>query len=138
MKKLVLLLLLIFVGFAGWRAGGILSPDALGMAVGILLGVFASLPVALLLLAATRRAPQREFAPSTPNQSGQHSGQMPIVVVAPPAQPGYGQMTGQHFSQLSSPQSQGWPTPYQMPHQAPRPERSFTIVGEQADWVEDD
>ena len=31
------LLLLAFVGFAGWRIGGHLSSDAMGMAVGMLL-----------------------------------------------------------------------------------------------------
>ncbi|HRJ43732.1 MAG TPA: hypothetical protein PL105_17730, partial [Caldilineaceae bacterium] len=56
MKRLAIVGLLIFVGFAGWRVGGALSTDAMGMAVGIVFGVLASLPVALLMLAATTAA----------------------------------------------------------------------------------
>ncbi|MCB0081783.1 MAG: hypothetical protein KDE47_12670 [Caldilineaceae bacterium] len=55
MKSLLGIALLIFVGVVGWRIGGELSPDALGMAVGILFGVMAGIPTALILLASQRR-----------------------------------------------------------------------------------
>ena len=55
MKKVLILGLLIFVGVAGWRVGESLSSDATGMAVGILLGVMAGIPTALLVLASGRR-----------------------------------------------------------------------------------
>ncbi len=124
--------LLIFVGFAGWRAGGVLSTDAMSMAVGMVFGVLASLPAALLMLAATRRSNQAE-PPSPRSQSPQASGQMPIVVVAPPAYLGYGQPAANQFAQLPSAQANGWA----FPPQAARPERAFTIVGEQAEHVDD-
>ena len=51
MKKFVLLGLLIFIGVAGWKVGEGLSSDATGMTVGMLLGVMAGIPTALLVLA---------------------------------------------------------------------------------------
>lgn len=47
--------LLVFVGTAGWRIGEALSPDALSMAVGVLFGVMAGVPTALLVMAGNRR-----------------------------------------------------------------------------------
>lgn len=48
-------LLLIFVGGVGWRIGGSLSSDAFGMAIGILFGIMAGIPTALLVLASEHR-----------------------------------------------------------------------------------
>lgn len=45
----------LIVANAGWRVGGSLSSDALGMAVGMLFGVMAGIPTALLMLASQRR-----------------------------------------------------------------------------------
>ena len=53
--KLIILAALIVVGILGWNIGSLLSPDAVAMAVGVLFGVLAGLPVALLVLAANRR-----------------------------------------------------------------------------------
>src|SRR4051794_16230253 len=55
MRRWIGLALLIFVGAAGWRIGGSLSSDALSMAVGVLFGVVAGVPTALLLMAGSRR-----------------------------------------------------------------------------------
>ena len=143
MKRLIIVALLIFVGFAGWQAGGALSADAMGMAVGIVFGVLASLPAALLILVANRRSAQQE--PPTPRCSGQNQpqtgyghGQMPVVIVAPPAypgygQPGYGQPAGQQYAQLPAPQTGNWA----FPSQPTRAERAFTIVGEQAEHADE-
>jgi len=141
MKRLILVAILIFVGFTGWQAGGALSADAMGMAVGIVFGVLASLPAALLILAATRRSAQQE--PPMPRSSAQNQpqaghGQMPIVLMAPPAhsgygQPGYGQPAGHQYAQLPGAQANDWA----FPSQPTRPERAFTIVGEEAEHVDD-
>lgn len=141
MKRLIIVALLIFVGFAGWQAGGALSSDAMGMAVGIVFGVLASLPAALLILVANRRSTQQE--PHSPRISGPHQpqaghGQMPIVIMAPPAPPGYGQpgygaSAGQPYAQLPAPQTGNWAFP---PPPA-RAERAFTIVGEQSEYVDE-
>lgn len=53
--KLIILAALIVVGILGWNIGSLLSPDAVAMAVGVLFGVLAGLPVALLVLASSRR-----------------------------------------------------------------------------------
>ena len=58
-----------------WTLGTALSSDAIGMAVGVVFGVLASLPTALLLLHA--REPRRTHPEDRP--------QAPIVVVTPPA-----------------------------------------------------
>ena len=49
------LLILIFVGVVGWRIGGNLSSDAMGMAIGMLFGIMAGIPTALILLASEKR-----------------------------------------------------------------------------------
>jgi hypothetical protein len=55
MKQWIGLALLVFVGTAGWRIGHALSPDALSMAVGVLFGVMAGVPTAILVMAGSRR-----------------------------------------------------------------------------------
>ena len=55
MRKFFALAALIFVGVIAWRIGGMLSSDALGMAVGMVFGVMAGIPAALLVLATGRR-----------------------------------------------------------------------------------
>jgi len=142
MKRIAIIALLIFVGFAGWHAGGLLSTDAIGMAVGIVFGVLASLPAALLLLAASRRNAQPESPvnnrPHQQTSQGQMSGQMPIVVMAPPAYPGYGQQANSQYPQWQYPQLNGQPpAQWGYPSQPARPERAFTIIGEQAEYVDE-
>ncbi len=90
MRRFLVMVLLVFVGAAGWRIGGRLSIDALGMAVGIVFGVLASVPAALLVLAASRgRRGEREFGDRS-RQQGPYGGQPPVIVVAGP--PGYQQL----------------------------------------------
>ena len=59
MKRWIGLAVLVFVATAGWRIGEALSPDALSMAVGILFGVLAGVPTALLVMAAPRKLTAR-------------------------------------------------------------------------------
>ena len=143
MKKLVILLLIIFVGAAGWSIGSRLSSDALGMSVGILLGVLAGLPVALLVLAAGRRG-YRDDEPDYPmayarGQGGAHGQpQPPVIILAGPGmapqpqqfgQPGYPQdgygMSG--YPGLPNPDAPATPTSG----------RRFKVVGEQEEWIDD-
>ena len=129
MKRWLGLAALVFIGTAGWRIGNALSPDALSMAVGVLFGVMAGVPTALLVMASSRRPrptqPERddtrEAAHGYPAQWGPGGyfppAQPPVIVVT--GQPGaQGQMGG------------GWQQPM------PRPDRRFTVVGEQdaEDW----
>lgn len=52
----------------GWQVGDKLSPDALGMAVGLVFGVMATIPAALLVLAATHRPDQPHISHRAPPQ----------------------------------------------------------------------
>lgn len=145
MKRWIGLALLVFVGTAGWRIGDALSPDALSMAVGVLFGVMAGVPTALLFMAGGRRhnaeeAPTRERqAGSTainawnapypyaanqyaPQYAPPYAQQPPIIVVAGPQ--GFG------GALQSAPANGGW-----FPQE--RPARHFTMVGEREELVED-
>ncbi len=55
MKRIVLLAFVVIGCVVVWRLGSRLSADAVGMAIGILLGVLASVPTSLLILANSRR-----------------------------------------------------------------------------------
>ena len=103
MKRLVMMAGLVFVGVAAWRIADRLSADALGMGIGLLFGIVAGIPTALLLLAANRRrdepeTPRREPAHGQLAQSGYgaYPHQPPVIVLTSgpgaggwPAQPGY-------------------------------------------------
>ena len=130
MKKIVVLLLLAFVGAAGWSVGNQLSSDALGMSVGILLGVLAGLPVALLVIAAGRRSERYEQPePYYPQQQAQ----APVIMLmggqGQPQQWQPGQYPGQQQQYLPGPGQAGqW-------HSAPASSYDFWD-GDQAteDW----
>jgi hypothetical protein len=55
MKTLFFAAILILVGIVGWRIDGTLSTDSIAMAVGMLFGIMAGIPTALILLASERR-----------------------------------------------------------------------------------
>lgn len=85
MKKLLAMFALIFVGTAGWRIGESLSSDAVSMAIGLLLGVMAGVPTALIVLAAHRReesytqpqnVPQRLATPVTETHNHYYIGDL--------------------------------------------------------------
>lgn len=137
MKRWLGLAGLVFVGVAGWRIGGALSSDALSMAVGILFGVLAGVPTALLVLASDRR-PSRESSPRSRGAAIEPEGgwgmpqpgyfpppQQPPVIVLAGSPQGYGQPT---FSRV--PNLAGW-------EMQERPARRFAVVGDQElieDW----
>lgn len=152
MKRWIGLALLVFIGTAGWRIGSALSPDALSMAVGVLFGVMAGVPTALLVMAGNRR-PQREAERNTDgrarqqatqpmylNGPGQNWGmpyaqQPPIIVVAGPQGMQGGMHSGmqngmQGFGGNQPPAHAGW-----FPQDAP--DRTFNVVGEREALIED-
>ena len=136
---------LIFIGIAAWRIAGQLSADALGMAVGVLFGIMAGVPTALLVMASgrrraaeeeestTRRRHSQAMAQGMPQHPAYYGGyppQPPVIVLAAPGmgQPGY---------------SQGYGDPYgqQRMRALPQPEavdvRQFKVVGEKEEWVDE-
>lgn len=133
MKKFLLLAILIFVAVIAWRIGEKLSSDAISMGIGVLFGVIAGVPTALILIISSRG--RRDYADTPAHERSAHphypqlAAQPPVIVVTGhglPAQsaaqqPGYG----------------GYPAQGQQNWDQPRPERKFKVVGEQEGWVED-
>jgi hypothetical protein len=140
MKRWVGVALLVFVGTAGWRIGDSLSPDALSMAVGVLFGVMAGVPTALLVMAGSRRRNRDECSDESRSRQQQASSmpthgyeqmynwpapyaqQPPIIVVAGPQ--------GMGGTQQSAQTNMGW-----LPQETPV--RHFTVVGEHEALAED-
>ena len=77
MKRFLALCILVFVGVATWIIGSKLSADAIGMGVGVMFGVMAGIPTALLLLASNRRRQQDDDWQSQSRGRGQQHGMMP-------------------------------------------------------------
>src|SRR5215210_2471314 len=98
MKQYVGLAALIFVGIAAWRIAGQLSADALGMAVGVLFGVMAGVPTALMVMASGRRREAEEETSSRRRQQQpqgmQHNIQHGIQQQGMPQHPAYYQGYG--------------------------------------------
>lgn len=93
MKYIAMVVGLCILGWMTWRLGSSLSSDALGMAVGVLFGVLAGIPSALLVLASGHRQARREsgyydddddMPPSRPQLEQPHLYQPPIIVLATP------------------------------------------------------
>lgn len=129
-----------FTGVMTWHVLDTLSADALAMAVGVVLGISAGLPVAVLIVAGQRQQPrdarraQHEYGFA--HEMGQrgyaafpggYGAQPPVVVVAPPGfaqghpHSGAAFAPGMHSSDLYSPPSR----------------RRFVVVG-QADGEMDE
>ena len=115
MKQLAAVTVLMIAGVLAWLFASRLSSDALGMAVGLLFGVLAGVPTALLVLASSgrrRRDEDEEEEDAGPNGYGQNGY----------GQNGYGQRAlGQPFPYqppvivLAAPQAAPAPAP-QWPH----------------------
>ena len=54
-SRIIVVVILVGVGVLGWKLGERLSSDSIAMALGLLFGVLAGLPTALLVLASDRR-----------------------------------------------------------------------------------
>lgn len=81
MKHIFALGALVFVGAIGWQIGERLSSDAIALSLGVLFGVFAGLPVALLVLASDRRrepAPPPQQPPPAPTIGGGELRRLPL------------------------------------------------------------
>lgn len=135
MKKIVLLMALVFIGAVGWRVGENLSSDAVSMAVGLLLGVMAGIPTALLVLASDRRSARtyddRDGARRRDSGLPTHYAPQPPVIVltgqqGPVLPPGYGASHQLPHADVA------WPAPAYR-----RQERDFRILGEQTDRADE-
>lgn len=75
MKQIFAVVILAWIGATTWVVTDLLTADAVAMGVGVVLGVAAGLPVALLLLASQRRSERRQ----TPPEADRH--RPPVVVL---------------------------------------------------------
>jgi len=130
MRRFIGLIALVFVGIIAWRIGESLSSDAISMAVGVLFGVLAGIPTALLVLVGGRR---QEAAPSGGGESGgtrnyqQNAPRLPDNQMAYPQQPYQGQ------PMLEARPDPGYENGYQNHSSG---QRHFKVVGEQEEWVD--
>jgi hypothetical protein len=84
-----------------WHLGGKLSPDALGMMIGLIFGALAGIPAALLTLYAVRNSPPAE-TPPTPHTRW--------IIVEHPAEYPAGARTGNVYSEEREAERLGrWP-----------------------------
>jgi hypothetical protein len=127
--RILKLMALVFIGIVGWRIVDGMSSDAISMGIGVLFGVLAGIPMALLVLAADRRREgQRE--PRQADYAARYGfapyGQQPPVIVVTGAGQGQPQQAwgAPRYALEAGP---GW--------DAPRPDRRYRIVGEQDEWV---
>lgn len=159
MKRWIGLAVLVFVGVAGWRIGGRLSADALSMAVGVLFGVMAGVPAALLLMASgPRRAGHDARAEAVTEavtdavtgarrghgwahdaramQPWQAAGQMPHAALPQSTMPQQPPVIVLATPQGMGAQAQGGGIPAGWAPEESRARR-FKVVGEQEAWLDE-
>ena len=138
MRRFLMLALLVILGVMTWRLGTSLSTDALGMAVGVVFGVLAGIPAALLVLATnSRRREQEDDERSERYDRYQQRGDRQLP--AYPYQPPVIVVAGGQAPQAGAPAlGQG---PYYVRNQRnsggrARGERRFKVVGGREEWIE--
>lgn len=142
MKQFSLGVGLVLLAFLTWRLGSSLSSDALGMAVGVLFGVLAGIPSALLVAASQRRRrpyddDDDDFSPPA-RQAGQpYPYQPPVIVLAAPRED-KPQVVNNYDNRSVTIHSgaQGMPllADRQREIAAQRGGRVFRVVGEREEW----
>ena len=143
MKQLIAVAGLVAMGAGAWFVANRLSSDAIGMMIGLLFGILAGVPPALLVLVASRR--RRSEEEDAPRGRGGYPAlpQPPVIVVTGGAPQqlgangrypgGYGAGYGAGYEVIDYPGTQGRAA-LPGPAQGGRP---FRLVGEQDGWVED-
>lgn len=141
MRSWILIISTLGVAFLAWHIGGRLSPDALGMALGVLFGILAGIPMALMMLVAARRRTREEEGDDMPSQGrgGPHyrgAPQAPVIILTggPPAQ--YG---GQHNYAATNPHAliDGQFRPALPGPTQPASARKYKVVGETEEWLDE-
>lgn len=144
---------IVLVGVLAFLVGQRLSADAVGMAIGVLFGVLASIPAALLVIASGRRRQETEFEGEDEYDVegyGERRGrrnvaynappaQSPVIIFAPPSAQypaGYGGMTQyaeqEHIDGRRSTAQRALPGPTSLPGDGGR---AFKVIGEREEWI---
>ena len=124
MKRIILLVFVAFIAFVGWRITESISSDALGLAIGVVFGVLAGLPTALLVLASNRRGEsERGGQPRNQQPMGQmgYGPQAPVIVLASPGMHPQQALSDPAAAQALPADQNPWPQ-----HQT---ERQFQFIG---------
>jgi hypothetical protein len=148
MKQLAVVTVLVVGGVLAWVLGSRLSADALGMAVGLLFGVLAGIPAALLVMVSGRRRQDEEPDFDEEDERGAYGlarggaqpypYQPPVIVLAAPQAappPSWGQQP-----QAQTVDSVGYPVRQALPGPgAPGAPggRVFRVVGEKEEMLDD-
>jgi hypothetical protein len=139
MRRFIMLAILVMLGVFAWRLGESLSSDALGMAVGMVFGILAGIPAALLVLATSsrrRHEEEEERAERYARYQQRNDRQLPAYPYQPPV------IVVAGGGQAQQPAPPMGSAPYYVPSQPaqwgepPRNERRFKVVGEREEWIE--
>lgn len=135
MRALFAGVLLMICAVGAWRVATVISPDAVSMAVGMLFGVLAGIPTALLMLASGRRRDreddEREGEDARYRGAPAYPFQPPVIVVA-----------GGQPQQLPAGPNLVTPAPIYPASNAQAwsggqgGNRVYRLVGEQEEWLE--
>jgi hypothetical protein len=138
-KRFIVLGTILFVAVMAFRIAERLSPDALGMGLGVLFGVLAGIPTAILVLASARRR-EEDAEPGRANGRGHHylgghpygalPQQPPVIILA-----GNGLPVQQHAQQPYHGYGVDGQPAWSGHH--PGPPRQFRLVGETEGVIED-
>ena len=143
---------IIMMGVLAFLIGQRLSADAVGMALGVLFGVLASIPAALLVIASGRRRQDAEFDDEyevddyadrrTQRQAGYNAmpSQAPVIIFAPPTAqlpPNFDGMVQPLPSQDQSNGRRSAPQRALTGPTAPPGDggRAFRVIGEREEWI---
>lgn len=138
MKQLIAVAGLIVMGAGAWFVANRLSSDALGMIVGLMFGILAGVPPAILVLIANRRRQADEE--EGPRGRGGYGGypalqQPPVIVVTGgvPQQMGANGRRAGGYEVIDYPGTQALPA-LAGPSQGGR---RYRVIGEQEEWLEE-
>ena len=148
-KQLIILLAVAFIVTLGVVVGTRMSSDAIAVLVGVIAGVAASIPCALLLLAVTRRQqdryrPYSDALESDPDHQSSRYGDRyerrpapPPVIVVTPGSAAPQQIAS--WSTMPGPADGAFFSPYAYGSAQPQNRREFRVMGyeeseDQADW----
>jgi hypothetical protein len=135
-KRFVVVAVLLFCAAAGWSVGQRLSSDALSMAIGVVFGILAGIPAALLVMAATRRGERPSEIPKRMDLTHSSAGYQPPVIVVSPPMGGYASGYANGYGQGGPKEVHGYlpATPSFVDGQV---RREFRVVGSEEEWEDD-
>ncbi len=79
MRTIAIVIVFVIACAASWRVASVISADAISMAVGMLFGVLAGIPTALLVMASNRQRSD-DYEQPDPQPSA------PVIILYPPQQ----------------------------------------------------